>query len=113
MASVKPPKKTETIEVRLSHEAKDAFMAQCRREQRTASEAVRLFIDAQIAPTPTTRLRPVPHWRVIAAGLAGLALGVGAAAPSFARSAPGTQAAFEQLDRNQDGVLSYQEFHAR
>jgi hypothetical protein len=113
MASAKPPKKTETIEVRLSHEAKAAFMARCRRDQRTASEAVRLFIDAQIAPTPVPDPRPVPHWRIVAAGLAGLALGAGAAAPSFAHTAPDTQAAFEQLDRNHDGVLSYEEFHAR
>jgi hypothetical protein len=112
MASIKPPKKTETIEVRLSHEAKEAFMERCRLEQRTASDAVRRFIDKQIAPATSTRHRPA-HWRIVAAGLAGLALGAGAAAPSFARATQGTQAAFEQLDRNHDGVLSYEEFHAR
>jgi hypothetical protein len=111
MASIKPPKKTETIEVRLSHAAKEAFMERCRLEHRTASDAVRGFINEQIAPK--TPQRTMPHWRIAAAGLAGLALGAGAAAPSFARAAQGTRAAFEQLDRNHDGVLSYEEFHTR
>jgi len=47
MASIKPPKKSETIEIRLSHEAKAAFMERCRQERRTASEAIRLLIDNQ------------------------------------------------------------------
>jgi hypothetical protein len=111
--SNKPPKKSETLEVRLSHEAKLAFMERCREDRRTASEAIRLFIDGQIDPRPVERRPRVPHWRMIAAVVAGAALGMGAAAPSLARASDTSHAVFEQIDRNHDGVLSYDEFRAR
>ena len=111
MASIKPPKKSETIEVRLSHEAKTAFMERCRRERLTASEAIRLFIDDQ-AGSPKPRRRRGAYWRIIAAGVVGAVLGLGAAAPSLAWGAQNTRPAFDQLDRNHDGVLNYQEFRS-
>jgi hypothetical protein len=107
------PKKSETIEIRLSHEAKTAFMEKCRREQQTASETVRRFIDAAIDPCAAMRPRRTSSWRIIAAGLFGAALGFGAAAPSLAHAAHDDRAAFDQLDRNHDGVLSYGEYRAR
>ncbi len=107
------PKKSETIEIRLSHEAKAAFMERCRQDQRTASEAVRSFIEAEIDPRPAVPERRTHAWRILAAALFGAALGVGAAAPSLAHAAHGDRAAFDQLDRNHDGVLSYQEFQRR
>jgi hypothetical protein len=107
------PKKSETIEIRLSHEAKAAFMEKCRREQQTASEALRQFIDATIDPRTDARPRRTPSWRIVAAGLFGAALGLGAAAPSLARAAHDDRAAFDQLDRNHDGVLSYREFQGQ
>lgn len=110
MVTGRPPKKSETIEVRLSHEAKVAFVERCRRERRTASEAIRLFIDGEIEKRVAVRQRRKSHWRTVAAALAGAAFGIGAAAPSFAQT---TQAAFDQLDRNHDGVLTYQEFRSR
>jgi hypothetical protein len=113
MASIKPPKKSETIEVRLSHEAKSAFMERCRHEQLTASEAIRLFIDDRLDPRPVSRRRRIPSWRILAAGLAGAVLGLGAAAPSFAWAAQDTRPAFDRLDHNHDGALSYQEFRSR
>ena len=113
MASIKPPKKSETIEIRLSHEAKTAFMERCRQEELTASEAIRLFIDDQLAPRATPRRRRTASWRIAAAGVAGAILGIGAAAPSFAWAAQNTRPAFDRLDRNHDGVLSYQEFRSR
>ena len=113
MATSKPPKKSETIEVRLSHEAKTAFMERCRHEQLTASEAIRLFIDDQLTPQPKLRRRRGAGWRIAAAGIAGAVLGVGAAAPAFAWAAQDTRPVFDQLDRNHDGVLSYQEFRSR
>ena len=42
----RPLKKTETIEIRLPHDTKTAFMARCRAEGRTASDVLRRFIDA-------------------------------------------------------------------
>lgn len=107
------PKKSETIEIRLSHEAKTAFMEKCRQERQTASEAVRQYIEARIDPRPTPDSRRTPSWRVIAAGLLGAALGLGAAAPSLAHATRDDRAAFDLLDRNHDGVLSYREFRGK
>jgi len=113
MASTRQPKKSESIEVRLSHETKAAFMEHCRQAGRTASEAIRLFIDGEVTPCPDTPRRRAPHWRTAMAIAAGAALGMGAAVPSLAHATQTSRAAFQQLDRNHDGVLSYEEFRAR
>jgi len=113
MASIRPPKKSETIEVRLSHEAKTAFMERCRQERLTASEAIRLFIDDQPGARPVARPRRGGYWRILVAGVAGAVLGLGVAAPSLAWGAQNTRPVFDQLDRNHDGVLTYQEFGSR
>ena len=68
----RPPKKTETLEIRLDHAAKDAFMARCRAEGRTASEALRGFIDGR-GPRPAKRRHGL-GWTVAAALGAGLAV---------------------------------------
>jgi hypothetical protein len=113
MSAAKPAKKSESIEIRLSYEAKTAFMDRCRLEDRTASEAIRLFIDDQIAlPAVTPQQRP-SHWRAAVGLLIGMAMGLGVAAPSLARASQQSRASFEQLDRNRDGVLSYEEFRGR
>ena len=116
MSATRPPKKTETLEIRLDHATKDAFMARCRAEGRTASEALRDFIDGR-------GLRPAKRrhglgWTVVAALGAGLAVGA-IAAPSLAQSASRAvhaaddRAAFARIDRNGDGVVSLAEFEAR
>jgi hypothetical protein len=111
MASSKAPKKSEAIEIRVSYEAKAAFMERCRRERRTASDAIRLFIDEQIdSGVPPRR---VSSWRMAVAALIGAAVGIGAAAPSFARATETSRAAFDRLDRNHDGVVNYTEFKSR
>lgn len=112
MPSARPPKKSEAIEVRLSHAAKTAFMARCQRDNRTASEAIRLFIDAQIRGERGSQRKRLPHWRTLAAVAVGMALGMGAAAPSLAHATQTSRAVFDQLDRNHDGVLTYQEFRS-
>lgn len=103
----RPPKKSETLEIRLPHAAKTAFMARCRAEGLTASEAVRRFIEGRTAA-------PDRSFRVKAAAalMAGLAIGA-VAAPSIARSATDDHAAFARLDRNGDGVISLDEYRAR
>ena len=74
----KPPKKTETVEIRLPHATKTAFMARCRDEGRTASDAIRRFIDAELNATSSARPQPRLGWRpLLAAAVAGLALGDG------------------------------------
>jgi len=110
MAANRPPKKTETLEIRLDHAAKDAFMARCRAEGRTASEALRGFIDGAGA-----KPRATGRWmQATAAALVGLAIGA-VAAPSVAQSFAASEqtARFQALDRDHDGVLSPTEFSAR
>ncbi len=108
----RPLKKDETVEVRLSHASKTAFMARCRDQGQTASEAIRRFIEAEQGATR----RPVAAgWRPLAAAtLAGLALGA-VAVPALAQSRAATpsRAAFDRLDRNHDGVVSFDEYRAR
>jgi hypothetical protein len=97
------PKKSDTLEVRLPHAAKQAFMDRCRAEGRSASEAVRGFIEG--APHP----RPSRRWRWIAAAAVALGFGV-MAAPSLAR--PSLPAEYARLDADRDGRLSLIEFSA-
>jgi hypothetical protein len=118
MTSQSSPKKSETLEIRLPHQTKTAFMARCQTEGRTASEAVRRFIDGEISG-PSRRPR-VTLWQALAAAAAGLAIGA-VAAPSLAQTSLGQtahaqespRAAFDRLDRNHDGVVSFEEFRAR
>lgn len=107
MTHRKSPKKTETVEIRLSHAAKIAFMARCRAEGMTASEAIRRFIDAD-----RTDVRAAPWRQIWIAAVAGLALGA-IAAPSLAQSLSPSRAAFDRLDRDRNGVVTFEEFRAR
>ncbi|HWU15345.1 MAG TPA: hypothetical protein VN157_15200, partial [Caulobacter sp.] len=75
MNAGKPPKKSDMLEVRLPHETKVAFMARCRETRRTASEAVRVFIDQELEGRAVRPSRSNLVWRVLAAALAGLAVG--------------------------------------
>jgi hypothetical protein len=106
MTRSRPPKKTESLELRLPHQTKAAFMAHCRRGGSSASEAVRRFIEAELAGGVPRR---PGLWRLAAAAAAGLALGT-VAAPSLARSDTASREAFDRRDVNQDGALSFQEF---
>jgi len=113
MTAPRLPKKSETLEVRLPHSTKTAFMARCRDDGQTASEAVRGFIETELVTGSRAlnrgRLR---LWQTVAAAVVGLALGA-IAAPSLARTASADQAAFHQLDRDRDGALSLAEFQRR
>ncbi len=99
-------KKSEVLEVRLSHPAKQAFMDRCQDEGRTASEAVRGFIDGYVAG-PSKRPSPGRAVHLAAAAAALLACGL-AAAPSFARTTASGD--FMRLDRDHDGRVSLAEF---
>jgi ferric-dicitrate binding protein FerR (iron transport regulator) len=113
MASGKFAKKNDTIEIRLPDETKAAFREKCRLEGRTASDAVRSFIDEQLDPRRSVRRRRRSLWRIGAALAAGAVMGGGLAAPSIAASADSSRSAFQALDRDHDGALSYDEFRAR
>ncbi len=108
---MKPPKKSETIEVRVPYGAKTAFAEHCREKGQTVSEAVRAFMEREIGPGGHTLRVRTRLWHAFAALAAGLALGA-VAAPSLAQAQgqPGSRVAFERLDRNGDGVISYAEF---
>lgn len=108
MRPTQPEKKSETLEIRLGHQAKTAFMARCRAEGRTASEALRTFIEAGGGPRRRRTTVGIVH--AVAAALAGLAIGA-AAAPSVAQSV-GQTPSFDRLDRDRDGVLTRAEFDA-
>ena len=123
----RPPKKSETLEIRLPHEAKQAFMARCRDEGVSASQALRGFIEAQIAPPPACAAPRRRAWLKPALAAA-VALAVGATAlPSLAgqvdrsgferfdldHSGAITLSEFARLDRNGDGVVGLDEFRRR
>ena len=102
-------KKSESLEIRIPYPTKQAFMARCRDEGRSASEALRAFIDGQLdTPKPARVSRK--SWRLIAGVVIAAAVGA-VAVPSLAR--PGLKAAeFAHLDANRDGVVTLAEFRA-
>lgn len=108
MSTVRPPKKSETLEIRLPHAAKVAFMDRCRAAGLTASEVVRDLIERE---APRSR-RTMKRWQAALLAVAGLVIGA-AAAPSIAQALPGSRAAFDQIDANSDGLISFAEFRAR
>jgi len=59
MASKRKEKKSETLEVRLPHSKKEAFMEACEREGITASHAVRTFIDAYLKRSRRVKLKQI------------------------------------------------------
>jgi hypothetical protein len=99
-------KKSETLEIRLPYPTKLAFMARCRDQGRSASEALRQFIDGQIDGTrpsgPSNRA-----WRLIAGAAVGAAMAA-VAVPSLAH--PSLRAEFVRLDLNGDHVVTTAEF---
>lgn len=87
MSPARPPKKSETLEIRLPYDTKTAFMARCRDDGGTASEAVRRFIEVELAGRPPAAAPPrAAWWQAAAAAAVGLAVGA-VAAPSLAHSA--------------------------
>ncbi len=106
------PKKDETLEVRLPHETKHAFMERCKAEGRTASEAVRGFIEDHLARPFETKEPAMKFPRTapvaLAAAAAIAAVSVFAAQPS--RAGPDLQAMFKLMDINGDGTVTAEEF---
>jgi Ca2+-binding EF-hand superfamily protein len=126
MTESRPPKKSETLEVRLPHETKRAFLEACRKEGRTASEAVRGFIDGYIARAAASerlRDRPQPQRSLVMTlasrnGRRGLLAGaVGSLALIGLAVSPSAadidfRAMFERIDTNADGQVTLAEFAA-
>ena len=107
MTANKPAKlkKSETLEIRLPYPTKLAFMARCRDDGRSASEALRQFIDGCLdgaRPARPSRSHHLLAGALIAAAVGAIAL------PSLAR--PSLRAEFDRLDLNHDGAISLTEF---
>lgn len=110
---IRRPKKTDKLEVRLSTETKQAFLARCKLEGRSASEAVRDFIELHLArPISQETLTMIARSPFAYAGLAAAAAVAGmvmiSAQPS--RAEPDFAGAFKSIDRDGDGRLSRDEF---
>jgi len=114
-------KKSETLEVRIPFETKQAFLIACREDGTTASEVVResvqTYLDERERPTPQVERtlimklpQPVRRYgpRVALGGLAALGITSLAVLPSAA--APDFASMFKRLDANSDGVLTAEEF---
>jgi len=109
-------KKSESLEIRIPYPTKLAFMARCRADGVSASEAVRGFIDGRLEPV-AARPRKAP--RLLIGGLIAAAVGA-IAVPSLAGPAVAaglardlvSKVAFERIDANHDGVISYAEYRA-
>jgi hypothetical protein len=118
-------KKSETLEVRIPYETKQAFLTACREDGTTASEVVRgsvqTYLDERARPTLPEKRTPAmniisrlpqPVRRYGPRALAGGAIAVGFTAMAVLPSAadPDFQIAFNRLDANGDGVLTAEEF---
>ena len=109
-------KKSESLEIRIPYPTKQAFMARCQADGVSASEALRGFIDGQLAPATAPR-RKAP--RLVIGALIAAAVGA-IAAPTLAGPAVAaglardlvSKVAFERIDANRDGVISYAEYRA-
>jgi hypothetical protein len=90
----RPLKKSETLEIRIPYSTKTAFMARCRDDGSSASEALRKLIDQHLADEAAAARAParpalfggrrLPH--LLAGALIAAAVGA-VAVPSLARPA--------------------------
>ena len=93
-------KKSESLEIRLPHSTKQAFMARCQAQGRSASETLRGFIEDQLAPPPAPRRSRVRYW-ILGAVVAAFG---SIAAPSLAR--PTVHQQFRAMDADGDRFIT-------
>jgi Ca2+-binding EF-hand superfamily protein len=109
MNKPRPPKKTETLEVRVPHAVKRDVMARARSRGRTASAVLREFIDGYLAGDSPSEDRPM-FKRLAKPATATAVVGAVIAAhvmlPTAAAAAPDFRSVFAQLDKNKDGKLT-------
>jgi Ca2+-binding EF-hand superfamily protein len=114
MTEGREPKKSETLEVRLTHEAKLALMRKAQAEGRSASDVVRDCIGAYLVDQPKeARSMLITVWKPAAAvGAAAVAIVWSALAPTSAMAGPDLRATFEHFDRDHNGSVTLAEFRA-
>lgn len=104
-------KKSETLEVRVEHELKDALMHRAQTEGRSASDIVRESIGAYLAEPEKETRKMLLLWKPAAAlGAAGAAILWGGLASGPAVAMPDLKAMFDAMDRNGDRSVSMEEF---
>ena len=112
MSNKRPPKKSEVLEVRIAHDAKQALMRKAQAEGRSASAVIRECIARYVADEDQ-EVRPmlITLWKpAVAAGALGTAVLASTLVPTQASAGPDFRAAFERLDRNRDDRISLAEF---
>jgi hypothetical protein len=119
MSAPRKLKKSETLEIRIPYPTKQAFMARCQADGVSASEALRSFIDGQLAPAPAAAAPRRRTPKLLIGGLIAAAVGAIAvpslAGPSVAAGLAHdlvSRVAFERIDANHDGSISYAEYRA-
>jgi predicted transcriptional regulator len=112
MNGPREPKKSESFEVRLSHDAKRALMEKARIEGRSASEVIRTSIDTYLAEQrKEDRSMFVTLWKPAAAiGAATIAILWTALAPTAVQARPDLKAIFQTLDGDRNGAVTLDEF---
>src|ERR1051325_319913 len=112
MNGPREPKKSETFEVRLSHDAKRALIEKARTEGRSASEVIRASIDTYLAEQrKEDRSMFVTLWKPAAAiGAASIAVLWAALAPAPVQARPDLKAIFQSLDGDHNGAVTLEEF---
>lgn len=112
------PKKTELIEFRISREAKSAFLDQCKRDDRSASEVIRELMHDHV-DAPSKRDKQRKEWRpdmtallkkhpISTSAICALSL-FGMSAVATTASADPAQA-FAAIDTDGDGSISLDEY---
>lgn len=110
--SMRRSKKSETLEVRLEHEVKEALMRKAQQEGRSTSDVVREFIDVYVAEKPQeARSMIFALWKpATAIGAASVAALVAVVTPTQLHAKPDLGAIFKSLDRDANGALTLDEF---
>ena len=104
-------KKSETLEVRVEHELKDALMERARAEHRSASDIVRDCIARYLTgPNKEARVMALALKSGAALAVAGAVIVWAGMATTPAGAAPDLRAIFDHFDTNHDKTISMAEF---
>ncbi len=108
---IRKEKKSETLEIRLSYSKKNAFMAQCAKDNETASRVLRRFIETYVVRAHGKASKK-PVFMALQSGRLKLVfltlimvMGTSVTQPNTPHS-PEHNIIFSRMDTNQDGYLT-------